>query len=239
MYCCGARARKKVRWLGAATVLGIFYVVVLASQMCKGDERGKEMKIMLEKPSFYGKKSVEEALLQRRSVRDFKDEPLTLMDVSQLLWAAQGKVGEFRTVPSAGALYPLEVYLVARKVVGLSAGVYHYEVQEHALKPVIGKDVSGALASAALWQNFIAQAPANIVIAGDYERCAKKYGQRAKRYVDMESGMAVQNVLLQATALGLGGVVVGAFDDMQVQKILGISPKEVPLAIIPVGRGSK
>jgi SagB-type dehydrogenase family enzyme len=197
------------------------------------------MKIMLEKPSFYGKKSVEEALVQRRSLRDFKDEPLTLVEVSQLLWAAQGKVGEFRTAPSAGALYPLEIYLVARKVVGLDAGVYHYEVLEHALKLIVGKDVSKALASSALWQNFIAQAPINIVIAGDYDRCAKKYGQRARRYVDMESGMAAQNVLLEATALGLGGVVVGAFDDAQCQKILGIPQKEVPLAIIPIGKGGR
>jgi len=193
------------------------------------------MKVKLENPSFQGKTSVEEALLKRRSLRDFKDEPVTLKEVSQLLWAAQGKVGEFRTVPSAGALYPLEVYLVARKVYGLSEGVYHYEVAEHALKPIVSQDVSRALASSALWQSFIAQAPIVIVIAAEYERCAKKYGQRAKRYVDMESGMAAQNVLLQATALGLGGVVVGAFDDAQVQKVLGLPHKFVPLAIIPIG----
>jgi SagB-type dehydrogenase family enzyme len=185
-----------------------------------------------------GERSVEDALRRRRSLREWSPAPLTLAEASQLLWAAQGRTSEDgrRTTPSAGALYPLEVSLVAGRVEGLAAGVYRYRPDGHTLASWIEGDRRGGLAEAALGQAWLPRAPASLVIAAVYERTAHKYGSRAERYVHIEAGAVAQNVALQAVALGLGTVVVGAFDDAAVARVAGLAPEERALAILPVGR---
>ncbi|MEO0083446.1 MAG: SagB/ThcOx family dehydrogenase [candidate division WOR-3 bacterium] len=190
----------------------------------------------LPEPNYQGTMSVEQALKQRRSVRNFKDAALTLKEVSQLLWAGQGQTANWggRTAPSAGATYPLELYLVVGNVDGLEKGVYHYDGAKHELKKLSNQDVRSNIASASWRQEFIAQAPIIIVIAADYQRTTGKYGQRGIRYVDNEIGHCGQNIHLQAEALGLGTVVVGAFQDSLIMNILRI--KEEPRYIMPIGR---
>jgi SagB-type dehydrogenase family enzyme len=159
-----------------------------------------------------------------------------LAEVSQLLWAAQGTTDPEgrRTAPSAGALYPLEVFLVSGKQGGLAAGVYRYRPREHDLVCVAEGDWRAKLATAALEQDRLANAPVTIVITAVYERTARKYKQRAERYVHMEVGHAVENVHLQAVALDLGTVVVGAFDDAEVKRVLSLPANEQPLCLMPV-----
>jgi len=185
-----------------------------------------------------GQASLESALRRRRSVREFRDQALTVAEVAQLLWATQGitdPAGK-RTAPSAGALYPLEVYLVAGKVEDLGAGIYSYRPAGHDLTRLVEGDRRGKLAAAALAQDWVAEAPATIVIAAVYERAARKYRQRAERYVHLEAGHAAQNLHLQATALALGAVVVGAFDDAEVKRVLGLAQDQEPLCLMPVGK---
>lgn len=185
-----------------------------------------------------GEVSLEETLLQRRSVREYADAPLTMQEVSQLLWAAQGITAEWggRTAPSAGALYPLEVYLVVGRVEGLAPGVYKYRPAKHELSGVKDGDVRGELAEAAVGQSCVRDGAVDIVIGAVYQRTTGKYDERGITYVHIEVGHAAQNVCLQATALGLGAVTVGAFYDDRVKEIAGMEDEEVPLYIIPVGR---
>ncbi len=194
--------------------------------------------IILPEPRNSGGISVEEALLERRSIRNYKNEALTLAEISQLLWAAQGIThpGGYRTAPSAGALYPLEVYVVAGNVDGLQAGIYKYRPQGHELKKVAEGDVRAELCAAALDQECIEDGAAVLVFAAVYERTTRKYGERGVRYVHMEVGHAAQNVYLQAVSQGLGTVVVGAFDDGRVEKLLQMQDDERALCIMPVGR---
>jgi SagB-type dehydrogenase family enzyme len=205
-----------------------------------GSSAGGESPAVVKLPGFRpdGRMPLERAILLRRSVRDYRDEPLSLGDVAQLLWSAQGSTSPrgFRTAPSAGALYPLEVYLVAGRVDGLAPGVFRYRPAGHELLKVFEGDRRVELASAALGQSWVKDAPASIVISAVYDRTTGKYRERGIRYVHMEAGHAAQNVCLQAVALELGSVVVGAFVDSDVKKVLHMPESEDPLAIIPVGR---
>jgi len=196
--------------------------------------------IKLPEPRYRSDVSLEEALLKRRSIRDYTGEPLTLQEVSQLLWAAQGITDPrgFRTAPSAGALYPLEVYVVVGDVENLAVGVYRYNPHEHELVKVLDGDKRAELAKAAVGQSCVEEAAIDIVITGVYERTTKKYGERGVRYVHIEVGHAAQNVCLQATTMGLGAVTVGAFYDDQVGEILNLLKEEQPLYIIAIGRPS-
>lgn len=182
--------------------------------------------------------SLEELLRQRRSVRDYADAPLTKDEVLKLLWVGQGVTRAWggRTAPSAGALYPLEVYLVAGNVENLAPGVYKYKPRENELTRVKDEDVRTSLAAAALGQSWVREGAIDIVIAAVYERTTFKYGSRGVTYVHMEAGHAAQNICLQATALGLGLVTVGAFQDELVKMIVGMAADETPLYVIPVGR---
>ena len=194
--------------------------------------------INLPEPQYDSDVSIEQSFLNRRSIRSYTGEPLTLREVSQLLWAAQGITDPrgFRTAPSAGALYPLEVYLVAGDVEDLTSGVYRYEPDGHQLVKIIDGDKRAELADAALAQPCVKEGAISIVFAAVYERTTVKYGERGIRYVHMEAGHAGQNLCLQATAMGLGVVTVGAFHDEQVSKLLNLPQDEKPLYIIPVGR---
>ncbi len=194
--------------------------------------------IALPAPRKAGSVSVEEAIGKRRSHRQFTRDPVPLGEISQVLWASQGISDErhgFRTVPSAGALYPLEVILVAGDVSGLLPGVYRYLPEEHALRRVRDGDIRPDLMSAGLGQSAIAGAPATIVIAADYGRTTVKYGDRGIRYVQMEAGHAAQNVYLQAQALKLATVAIGAFSDEEVRRLLLLPAGEEPLYLMPVG----
>lgn len=178
------------------------------------------------------------ALAERRSMREFSRAPLRLAEIAQLLWAAQGVTarGGYRTAPSAGGLWPIEVYVAAARVEQLAPGVYRYEPSAHRLARTSGEDRSAGIARAAYGQAWLSDAPAILVITGVERRTTGKYGQRGVRYVFMEAGHAAQNALLQAVALGLGATVVGAFHDGQVQALLGLDAGESPLYLIPVGR---
>lgn len=194
--------------------------------------------VMLAEPRRDGGPSLERTIAERRTTRDFRAAALPLLDVAQLAWAAQGAVarGERRTTPSAGALYPLELYVVAGNVDGIQPGVYHYDPLQHRLDPRVEGDRRKALAQAALGQHWLERAPAVLVIAGVEKRTTARYGPRGVRYVHMEAGHAAQNVLLQAGALGLGAAPVGAFDDEAVRAALALARDAHPLYLIPVGR---
>jgi SagB-type dehydrogenase family enzyme len=188
-------------------------------------------------PRAQGPVSLEAALSQRRSLRSFGAMPLALAEAGQLLWAAQGITGAQgqRNAPSAGATYPLVLYLVAGRIDGLAEGVYRYLPQGHSLQRVAQGDVRAALATAARGQRWVADAPALVVIAAQSARTVARYGARAEAYVAMEAGATAQNLLLQAAALGLGGTLVGAFDEAAVRRSLALAEAEQPLAIVPLG----
>lgn len=194
--------------------------------------------IKLSKPKYDSKTSVEKTLLERRSIREYKDTPLTIEEVSQLLWSAQGITTPqgFRTAPSAGALYPLELYIVVGKVTNLSAGIYKYKPHSHELMLITKGDKRTELCNAALGQSCIKDGAINIVFSAVYERVTKRYGERGIRYVHMEVGHSAQNVSLQAISLNLGTVVIGAFYDDKVKKVMNMPDEEEPLYIMPVGR---
>ena len=194
--------------------------------------------IKLPEPQHDNEVSIEQSMLQRRSIRSYTGEPLTLGEVSQLLWAAQGITDArgHRTAPSAGALYPLEVYLVVGDVENLAPGVYEYEPKEHELVLLMDGDKRRELASAALGQSSVATGAVDVVITAVYKRTTVKYGERGIRYIHIEVGHAAQNLVLQATAMKLGAVTVGAFSDEGVADVLNLPADETPLYIIPVGR---
>lgn len=194
--------------------------------------------IKLSEPRYESETSVEEALLARRSVRDYKNEPLMLEEVSQLLWAAQGITDKkgLRAAPSAGALYPLKLYAVIGNVDNISKGIYKYKPQSHELAKVAEGDKRMELYNAALNQSAVKDAAVAVVFSAVYEGTTEKYGERGERYAHLETGHAAQNVYLQAVALDLGTVVIGAFDDSEVKKIMNMQNDEQPLYIMPVGR---
>lgn len=186
----------------------------------------------LPKPSLKGTMSIEETLATRRSVRRYADRPLTVDHLGQLLWAAQGITQEargLRTAPSAGALYPLEIHVF------IGDGVYHYSPQDHTLTLTKPGDQRAALSEAALNQRSVRTNGVVILIAAEYARTTGRYGDRAKRYVDLEVGCVCQNVLLQATALGIVGVPVGAYRDADVKRVAALPDEQTPLLLIPLG----
>lgn len=182
-------------------------------------------------PKLKGSVSVEQAIAMRQSVRQFTAAPLSLAQISQLLWAGQGITRNWggRAAPSAGASYPLELYIT------LKEGLFHYRPENHKVENITSDDVRAHLADAALGQDAVRRAPAVIIITAVYERTRRKYRGRAERYVEIEVGHAAQNVMLQATALGLGAVPVGAFEDERIRSILKLPPDQHPLYIIAVG----
>ncbi len=211
-------------------MLGMLLFFVLA-----GETPPRDSIIRLPAPDTVGRVTVEQTLLRRRSVRNYADKPLTLGDLGQVLWAAQGKTGKDygRTAPSAGATYPMELFVVAGNVSGLEQGIYQYQSEGHCLRPVVSGDRRRELAGAALGQTCIQKAPAVLVLCAEYKRTTGRYGERGERYVHIEAGHIGQNVHLQCEALGLGTVMIGAFVDSAVQRVLGI--RLAPLYIMPFG----
>jgi len=223
-----------------ANLVFIFVLVVLLGS--NSVSCAQESKIKLPEPELRGNVSVEEAIHRRRSVRSFADTPLSLGQVSQLLWAAGGKTvdgvtGPTRAYPSAGAVYPLEIYLVAGDVTGLDAGIYRYSWDDSSLVLVKKGDVRDELMGATLGQRMVARAPVTIVVTMFSDKIMGAYGKRGlERYVSMDAGHLGQNVHLQAEGMRLGTVMVGAFNDREVAKVLGIKTgKETPIYMMPVG----
>ncbi|MFX1420432.1 MAG: SagB/ThcOx family dehydrogenase [Promethearchaeota archaeon] len=188
------------------------------------------MNIILPTPKLKGQKSLEECIYERESVRNFKDTLIEIDKISQLLWATQGKKGEKRTVPSAGATYPLEIYVTLK-----DKGLFHYNIEKHLLELIFEGDLSKKLARASLDQDFIAEAYLNIIICAEFSRTTWRYGDRGIRYVFIEIGHCAQNIHLEAVALGLASVPVGAFEDEQVRAVLKLPKSIKPFYIIPVG----
>ncbi len=188
---------------------------------------------MLPGPDRAGGKPFETLIQSRRSLREFSPDALDRATLGQLLWAAGGTTGEdrfmHRTTPSAGALYPLEFYLITAE------GMARYDPSSHALAWIARTDARADLSAAALGQAWVARAPGCIVLAAEPRRTKVKYGERGDRYILMESGCACQNLLLQAESLGLGAVPVGAFDDDQVARVLGLPASQRALLIVAVG----
>jgi SagB-type dehydrogenase family enzyme len=217
-------------------------MAVMAKKRTSADDasapRGsrRNSRIALSRPRRAGV-PVEQALDQRRSVRDFTSDTLSLEQVSQLLWACQGVTSEDgkRTAPSAGALYPLTIWLIARRITSVPEGVYRYDPRAEGLQTLKPGNFAGSAAEAAFGQRWIAGAPAILAITAAISRTAARYGSRAERYVFMEAGHAAQNVYLQVQSLGLGTVIVGAFDDAAVANILSLPSGETPVALLPVG----
>lgn len=216
--------------LGVVNRFG-FNRITQAEVNSKPSEKGENMsEIILPTVKTTGKMSVEEAIQKRKSVRKYSATELTIEQVSQILWSAYGanprKRFTGRTVPSAGAIYPISIYLVDKN------GVYRYQSLNHSLVLVKKGDLRSELDNG---QGFIKDVSINLVVAGNVAKCAKRYNDRAQRYVAMECGHVGQNVSLQAVSLGLDTVMVGAFDDERVREVLSIPQEETPFYIIPVG----
>ncbi|MDG7000444.1 MAG: SagB/ThcOx family dehydrogenase [Nitrososphaerota archaeon] len=195
-------------------------------------------KVSIPAPAKEGTMSLEEAISRRKSIRDYTAEPITISQLSQILWAAQGVTHDgLRSAPSAGALYPLEIYAVVKEggVTGLQSGVYHYKPAGHTLSLTKVGDHLQELQSASLDQEAVGSAATTIVITAVFERTTVRYGQRGVQYVFQESGHAAQNIYLQCAALNLGSVVIGAFDENRVRQVLGAASNERPVYVQPIG----
>ena len=231
------RGVRRRRIVGATVVsnalVGGAAAVAPAELRTAPDEREEAVQVIpvleLPEPRTEGETSFEEALLRRTAVRDFRPDALTLGQLGQLLWAAQGEIGGGRNAPSAGALYPLEIYVAHED------GVYHYRPQGHEVAAISGGDIREPLAEAALDQRAFHTAPSVMLIAGVEERTAAKYGSRAEQYVLIEVGHAGQNVLVQAAVIGVGAVPTGAFRDDEVAELFDLPDDTEPLYLIPIG----
>jgi SagB-type dehydrogenase family enzyme len=194
----------------------------------------------LPQPDVTGQVSLEKTIKRRRTIRSFASRGITLKDFSQMLWAAQGIIEEGgfrRSVPSGGALYPLDVYAVVGEsgVQEIESGVYHYEPRTHEITLVKEGDLRRELAKAALGQRWMAGAPVSLIVTAEYKRSSSKYGERGVRYSMIEAGHVGQNIFLQAEALGLGAGIVGAFHDQEVIWVAKLNQGHEPLLIMPVG----
>lgn len=232
--------RRFLKLIGMAAILVGAALASLAGYASFTSKLISEPRVAIPPAVSAGIMSVEEAIVRRRSIRQYANKPLSLSALSQLLWSAQGITDSnqgLRAAPSAGALYPLELYVAVKRggVDGLPEGVYHYEPDRHDLTKVKTGDFSSDLMAATLNQEAVGEAPATIVITAVFRRTKTKYGERGNQYVFQESGHAAQNVYLQATALGLGTVVMGAFSENDVRRVIGAESDEEPVYIQPVG----
>lgn len=234
-------------------------ILVLLPIYCLAQESKIEKKVILTKmddsqltyllpsPATSGVISVEEALTNRRSRRAFLTDAISAEDLSQILWAAYGITkplpmlprakGGFRTAPSAGATFPLEIYALVGNVKNIEPGVYRYVPQEHKIVRVIDMDIKSELSAAAYNQKMISVAPLCIFYSAIYSRTTQKYSNRGReRYVCMDLGHSAQNVYLQAEALHLGTCAIGAFEDGKVREVMQLPAEEEPLYIMPIGK---
>ncbi|MBN2372388.1 SagB family peptide dehydrogenase [bacterium] len=225
----------------------ILSIIPLTFVLAMGEGNIKESNniISLPSPTLKGHVSVEEAIKRRRTRRSFSSDPLSIIEWGQLLWSAQGITSEGnlkkRAAPSAGALFPLDIYLVLGKnsLDPIGTGFFHYLPDHHALKRLSNKDFTKKIAEASLWQYWMAQASGMILITAEYPRITSKYENRGIRYSHIEAGHVAQNCFLQAESLGLSVGIVGAFEDQSLIDLLPIPEGHEPILIIPVGKKAK
>ena len=235
------------------------FVLLMAFSACSGNEQKNNidsvgltktsdapLTYLLPSPDTEGKMSVEKAMASRRSQRRYQDREISAEQLSQILWAAYGVTepntdraflrGGFRTAPSAGGLYPFDIYVAVGKVKGIEPGVYKFISEEHKIVRTIDKDMRKELREAALNQAMVEEAPAVLVYSAIFSRMTGKYGERGReRYVCMDLGHSAQNVYLQAEALRLGTCAIGAFVDNRIVSVLQLSEEEEPLYLMPIG----
>lgn len=229
-----------MRIFRAFPVVLVAFLALFSLAASRGGKKRMAEKVALPKPVLKAGMSVEEAISRRRSRRSFSGRKLSLEQLGQILWSAQGitgSVGRYRAAPSAGATYPMEIFAaVGENAVGnLRAGIYRYLPAEHAVELTRAGDLRAQIAAAALGQGFLADAPVDVLIAADYSRTTRRYGSRGNLYVHIEVGHIGQNIYLQAEALGLGTVAVGAFRDDAVAKVFALPAGLKPLYLMPVG----
>jgi SagB-type dehydrogenase family enzyme len=232
--------KKSIYYLTTFLLMPFFSIRKAMAGKIDGTTGKMEQKMNLSKPSLKGSVSVEEAIKHRRTIRSYRVKPLTLEQLSQIFWAAQGITedrGYKRAAPSGGALYPMDIYAVVGDscVEGLGAGIYHYDPRKHAALSIMEGDLRKDVARSSLSQMWMAEAPINLVITAEYSRITSKYGARGERYAMIEAGHIGQNIFLQAEALGLRAGIVGAFHDKDVNRIMKINRSHEPLLIMPVG----
>ena len=224
-------------WLFAS---GLASFLPLKGAIAKNKKQGQGSVMKLPQPKIEGSISVERAIRQRRTIRGYSSQILQVDQLSQLLWSAQGLTGSRsfkRAAPSAGALYPMDVYAVVgqNSVVQIDSGVYRYETRAHRLALITNQDLRDRVARAAISQMWMANAPINLVITAEYSRVMGKYGKRGIRYAQIEAGHIGQNLFLQAEALGLKAGIVGAFHDKEVAEVMKLPRSHEPLLIMPIG----
>ncbi len=223
---------RPTKTIAIAVVSVVVAAGALLAQSRPNDAEKQSSAKALPPPRLAGHMTLEESVASRRSVRSFSDRPLNLEEIGQLCWAGQGttepKTGR-RAAPSAGALYPMEIYVVTAE------GVDHYVPQGHQIERHAAGDLRRRLQHAAMEQDSVGSAPACFVLTAVVERTARKYGARAELYCWVEAGHVAQNILLQATAMDLGGVPIGAFDDRKVAKALRLPDDRRVLYLLPVG----
>jgi len=192
----------------------------------------------LPEPKLKGDFSIEEVLHQRRSIREYAKKSLNISEISQLLWSAYGITSPdgYRTAPSAMALYPLEIDLIAGEVEGLTTGVYRYSPQDHELRRSLEGDLRKRVCETTFDQPFVAEGAAILVFSAVYERTCSKFGEAGRDFVHMDLGHAAENIHLQAVALSIGTVVVGAFRPDEVSQVLSLAEDEAPLYLMPLGK---
>ncbi|MFC2061356.1 SagB/ThcOx family dehydrogenase [Elusimicrobiota bacterium] len=232
--------RNKIISISRKAVITAVFIGFWGTGGLKGEYEKMNDIIKLPEPVIKGEISLEQAIYTRHSVRSYSNKPLTLEDVSQLLWAAGGErvdavTSASRTYPSAGACYPLEFYLVVGKVEGIEPGLYYYQADRHALKSMIKGELRNTLTHEGYSQSVIKNAPATVVVTAIYPKTTKKYGKRGEKYVSMDSGYSGENIYLMAAARGLGTVAVGAFNEMGIKRVLRLHDNEVPVCLYPVG----
>jgi SagB-type dehydrogenase family enzyme len=240
-----AGSNSRIRKRGMSHQILSVLCALLITYLAPVSAQCAESSYPLPKPNLTTKMSVEAAMAAKKSVRSFKPDPLTDAQIGQMLWAANGNIAPdavskatTKTIPSAGGLYPLEIFLVVGKgsVGSLPEGIYRYDAGSHALKTVSDGDSRNLLAYACLQQLWMAKAPAIVVITAVFSRITGRYGPRGVQYAFMEAGSASQNLYLQAEALGLHVGAVGAFDDVQVSAVMKLPADTTPLLVIPVGK---
>jgi SagB-type dehydrogenase family enzyme len=232
--------KKITNYLMAFFIMPFFSIKKSMAVEADGTTGSMERHMNLPKPILKGEVSVEEAIKHRRTIRSYLSKALTLEQLSQIFWAAQGITedgGYKRSAPSAGALYPLDIYAAVgdNGVEGVKAGIYHYNAHKHVALLIAEGDFRKEVARTALSQMWMARAPINLVITSEYSRITSKYGTRGEMYAMIEAGLVGQNIFLQAEALGLRAGIVGAFQGNDVIRVMKISRAHDPLLILPVG----
>jgi len=220
-------------------IVGCLCFILACSPHDPNKETVSMTTIELPEPERSGEISIEESLQQRRSVREYASTPLSLMEIGQLAWSAQGITDPgrgFRTAPSAGATFPMELYFMITGTDNATDGVYRYRPDDHALVLITDSDLRQDLQGVALGQESITAAPVVLVITGVLSRIEPRYRDRAMRYMYMEAGHVAQNVYLQSVPLDIGTVVIGAFSDDGVSDVMDLDDGEYPLYIMPIGK---